>query len=235
MTPPRVCVCARVRTLLCWMERAAVLKQRDDEVPSVSDATLHLAQRVSSQQQRQQRCTSQSGGRDLMTTQLHTNSHNCLFVNTACRASAERDFACSLLYISWIFNGGELVCFMSGASLRWVSGLRGTNREQWVRQGRWSTSSSGWCNEMKLLKCYFFFMVYPFRELWGQGSVARHPAGGRPRSWLCRLAVRLRSITLQHFVVGGFSSKLLDWLSAPILCNWSVGSATCDSVWRCSI
>lgn len=54
-SPSCVCVCARVRTLLCWMERAAVLKQRDDEAPSVLDAALHLAQCVSSQRQRQRR------------------------------------------------------------------------------------------------------------------------------------------------------------------------------------
>lgn len=50
-----VCACVRVRTLLCWMERAAVLKHRDDEAPSVLDAALHLAQCVSSQRQRQRR------------------------------------------------------------------------------------------------------------------------------------------------------------------------------------
>lgn len=52
-------------------------------------------------------CTSQSGGRDIMTTQLHTNSHSRLFVNTARRASAEGDFARGPLYVSLIFNGGN--------------------------------------------------------------------------------------------------------------------------------
>lgn len=131
--------------MIFWMES-------DDEAPSALDATLHLAQIVSSQQQCVHHWVEdgtlwQQNFPSTVTTASLTAIHVVLMLTVTLDAAS---FTFLWLLIEWI-----RLCFFWGVSLSSVSLLQ-EQTEHDESRGAGVPHPSGWCNETQLMPEFVF-------------------------------------------------------------------------------